>query len=141
MKRYILLLLAIPLFFGCDNDTFSNRNPYIPNYDFAKQFNLNLPSYSQLQFPGNSIYYGGSDAGARGLILFNAGGNNFIAYDGACPNQEISACSTMEESGSVATCPCDGAIYNLFTGRAEGLQYPMKAYRVEVNLPIINVYN
>ena len=139
MKRYILLL-ALPFLIGCEDDGFNNRNPYIPNYDFSKQFNLDLPLYSQLQFPGNSIYYGGSDAGARGLILFNSGGG-YVAYDAACPNQELSDCSTMQVSGSVATCPCDGAVYNLFTGRAEGLQYPMKAYRVDVNLPIITVYN
>ncbi len=141
MKRYLLLLLIIPLLTGCDDDGFNNRNPYIPNYDFSKQFNLDLPQWSQLNFPGNSVYYGGSDAGARGLVIFNAGGNNFIAYDGACPNQELQDCSTMEESGSVAVCPCDGAVYNLFTGQAEGLQYPMKQYRVQVNLPIVTVYN
>ena len=142
MKRYLFLLLMTAFFGACDKDDFNNKNPFIPNYGFSKTFDTNLPGYSPLLYAGNSIYYGGSDAGARGLIIFNAGGeNNYVAYDAACPNQEIADCSTMLASGSIAVCPCDQAEYNLFTGQAPGLEYPMKQYRVQVSGSVITVYN
>lgn len=139
MKRYLVLLLLMPLL-GCDNENFNNRNPYIPSVGFSKSFDMNLPLYSQLQFPGNSVYYGGQDAGVLGIIIFNSG-SGFRAYDGACPNQELSVCSRLQVSGSVATCPCDDAQYNLFTGQAPGLEYPLKPYRVSVSGTVITVYN
>ena len=138
MKKYLLILLITAFFGSCDDDNLNNRNPYIPNYSFSEEINMNLPSYSQLQFPSNAIYYGGG--GARGLIVFNTG-NSYVAYDAACPNQELSSCSTMTINGINAVCPCDSASYSLFTGQSQGLQYPLKQYRVEVNGSILRVYN
>lgn len=140
MKRFLLLLLCGLLFSACENDNFNNRNPYIPSVGFSRSFDLNLPLYSQLQFPGNSYYYGGPDAGVLGIIIFNTG-SGYRAYDGACPNQELSACSQLAVSGGVATCPCDDAQYNLFTGLAPGMEFPLKQYRVTVSGSVITVFN
>jgi|SRR5690606_13805465 len=139
MKRYLLILL-LPLFFSCDDDNFNNRNPYIPSVGFSKSFDMNLPLYSELQYPGNSYHYLGPDAGVRGVIIFNTG-SGFRAYDGACPNQDLSSCSTLNTSGSVAVCPCDDVQYNLFTGLGPGVEYPLKQYRVSVSGTVITVYN
>jgi len=136
MKKYLLIL--IPLLFACDKENFNNRNPYIPNYSFSEVINMSLPSYSQLQFPSNGIYYGGG--GARGLIIFNTG-SGYTAFDAACPNQELGPCSTMQVDGINAVCPCDNAEYSLFTGQSPGMQYPMKQYQVEINGNILTVFN
>ena len=80
------------------------------------------------------------NAGARGIIVFNTGGE-FKAWDGACPNQSLTSCSTLTLSGSNVNCPCGNENYNLFTGQSAGKPYPLKQYRVEINGNIIRVYN
>lgn len=138
MKRLFLILLFAVTLMGCDKENFNNRNPYIPNYGFSILINTNLPSYSQLTFASNAIYY--PNEGALGLIIFNTG-SGYKAYDAACPNQPISSCSTMTINGINAVCGCDDAEYNLFTGQAPNTEYPMKPYRVEVTGDVIRVYN
>ncbi len=127
MKRIIPILILAITSLACDSDRINNRNPYIPNYNFEVIIDMNLPLYSQLQFPSNAVYLG--QGGARGLIVFNTG-SGYAAYDAACPNQNISSCSTLQIDGIMAICPCDDAQYNLFTGESPGLDYPLKRYRV-----------
>lgn len=128
-------------FIGCSDNENSNKNPYIPNHNFSVELNMNLPLYSGLKSPGNGIYYSGPGAGAKGLIIFYTG-STYNAFDAACPNQEISSCSTMTIKGINALCACDNKEYNLFTGQGDGtVTYPMKQYRVEVNDNMIRIYN
>ena len=139
MKKHLILLL-LPLFLSCEKENFSNNNPYLPNYGFTVNINMNLPQYSSLQFPSNAVYISGAGVGVRGIFVFNTGGN-YVAFDAACPNQALSSCSTMTINGINAVCACDNASYNLFTGLATGKQYPMKQYRVEVSGNLLRVYN
>jgi nitrite reductase/ring-hydroxylating ferredoxin subunit len=136
MKK-LLFLLLVPFLFNCNSDSPNNNNPYIPNYGFSTVIDLSLPTNSNLNFAGNGKIIQG---GARGVIVFNTG-SGFTAFDAACPNQALSACSTMTVSGINAVCACDNAKYSLFTGQSPGQQYPMKPYRVEVNGNTIRVYN
>ena len=138
MKKFILILLTFYLIGACEKDNFNNRNPFIPNYGFSETINMNLPSYSQLLYPSNAIYF--PNAGARGVIIFNTG-SGYVAFDAACPNQNISDCSTMLINGIMAVCSCDGAQYNLFTGQSPGQEYPMKQYRVDQNGNVLRIYN
>lgn len=138
MKKIILLLFTICLLCGCEKENFNNRNPYIPNYGFSETINMSLPSYSQLQYPSNAIYY--PNAGARGVIIFNTG-SGYVVFDAACPNQPISDCSTMLINGIMAVCSCDDAEYSLFTGQSPGKEYPMKQYRVTQNGNVLNIFN
>ena len=131
MKKIIVLLLLLPFAFGCDSGSINNRNPNIPNYTVYLQINMNLPGYSNLQFPSNHIV--DYSQGARGIVVFNTG-SGFVAYDLACPNQDFTSCTTaMTISGIEATCDCDDTVYNLFSGQSPGQQYPMKQYRVDIN--------
>jgi nitrite reductase/ring-hydroxylating ferredoxin subunit len=115
---------------GCDKDNFSNNNPYLPNYSFAYNINMSLPQYSSLQFPSNAVYVNAGNTGIRGVFVFNTGGG-YVAFDAACPNQALTSCSTMTLNGINVICPCDNVSYSLFSGQAQGMQYPMKQYRVE----------
>jgi nitrite reductase/ring-hydroxylating ferredoxin subunit len=124
------LLLLITL--GCSKDRVNNNNPYLANLSFSVQVNMNLPLYSNLQFAGNSVKVNEINAGNRGIIVFNTG-SGYVAFDGACPNQELSSCSTLILNSGTATCPCDEAIYSLYNGQAPGKQYPLKQYRAELN--------
>ena len=137
MKKCIVLLVIISAFWGCSNSDFNNKNPYIPSYTFTVDINMNLPAYSNLQYPSNAIYY--SSVGAKGIYIFNTG-SGYNAFDAACPNQAISSCSTMTLKGINVVCPCDDTEYSLFTGQGK-LQYPLKQYRVEVNGNVLRVYN
>ena len=137
MKKILLLFVVIPLFFSCSDSSFDNTNPFVLNYTFTIDINMNLPSYSNLKYVSNAVYYPG--AGARGLIIFNTG-SGYNAFDAACPNQSMSSCSTMTINGINAVCGCDSKEYSLFTGQGT-LQYPMKQYRVQVNGNVLRVYN
>ena len=138
MKKYIFLGLFLSLFFSCSNNDFNNKNPYIPNYTVALDINMSLPAYSKLLYVSNSIYY--PSQGARGIIIFNTG-SGYNAFDAACPNQNLSSCSTMTINGINAICGCDESSYSLFTGLCAGKQYPMKQYLVEVKGNVLHVYN
>ncbi len=70
--------------FSCSDNGFNNKNPYIPNYSFTIDLNLNLPAYSSLQYPSNAIYYSG--LGAKGIFVFNTG-SGYNAFDAACLKQ------------------------------------------------------
>ena len=141
MKKYLFLFL-IPLLLNCSKDSINNNNPYLPNYGFSKTINLNLPQFSQLLYTGNAVYIGDSDTGVRGIFVFNAGSDNYLAYDAACPNQALSSCSTMTISGIKALCSCDNVQYSFFTGQAPDMQYPMKQYRVQKTSETgLRVYN
>ncbi|MBB1192164.1 hypothetical protein DNC80_00565 [Flavobacterium sp. SOK18b] len=137
MKKIHLLFALIPLFFSCSDSGVNNNNPFVPNYTFSMDLNMNLPSYSNLKFVSNAVYV--PNIGARGVIVFNTG-SGYNAFDAACPNQAISTCSTMTINGINAVCGCDNVTYSLFTGQSN-LQYPMKQYRVQVNGDVLRVYN
>ncbi|MGO4820352.1 MULTISPECIES: Rieske (2Fe-2S) protein [unclassified Flavobacterium] len=137
MKKYIFLTLVSMLFISCSNSDFNNKNPYIPNYSFTVDLNMNLPAYSNLKYASNAVFYAG--VGAKGIYVFNTG-SGYNAFDAACPNQVISSCSTMTLKGINVVCPCDDTEYSLFTGQGK-LQYPLKQYRVEVNGNVLRVYN
>ncbi|NUY81513.1 hypothetical protein HUK80_11440 [Flavobacterium sp. MAH-1] len=138
MKRFLPLLLIVFLF-GCDDSNFNNHNPYIANQHFSVDVNLSLPAYNDLNYPGNAAYVGGTTA--RGIYVFCISDGNYTAYDAACPNQAASSCSTLQKQGIVAVCPCDDAEYNFYTGRAPGMEYPMKPYRVQYLGGVVRVYN
>lgn len=139
MKKYFFLLIMIPILFGCTTNNFSNKNPYIPNYSFSFSINMSLPLYSSLLYAGsNPVYY--ASQGVKGIYIFNTG-SGYNAFDAACPNQNLSNCSTMTIKGINTLCTCDNAEYSLYTGLGAGKEYPMKQYRVEVNGNILRVYN
>jgi nitrite reductase/ring-hydroxylating ferredoxin subunit len=129
MKKYMLFAFFV-IFMGCDRENFNNNNPYLPNYSFAYNINMNLPQYSSLQFPSNAVYINAGNTGVRGVFVFNTG-SGYVAFDAACPNQALSNCSTMTLNGINVICPCDNVSYSLFSGQAPGMQYPLKQYRVE----------
>lgn len=143
MKRIFSELFIVLFCLSCEKDTNqTNTNPYLPNYSFDITLNMSFPQYANLQYPSNAVYVNAAGVGVRGVIVFNAGSGNYVAFDAACPNQPLADCSTMTINGINAKCPCDNAEYSLFTGLAAGKQYPMKMYRVQViDATTIKVYN
>jgi nitrite reductase/ring-hydroxylating ferredoxin subunit len=137
MKKSVWIFILFSAFISCSDNGPVNTNPFIPNYTFTVDINMNLPSYSKLLYPSNAVYYAGK--GLKGLIIFNTG-SGYNAFDAACPNQTPSTCSPMTIDGIDAVCSCDNKTYSLFSGQGS-LQYPMKQYRVEVNGNVLRIYN
>ena len=143
-------MIIFPILFGCSTNSPINNNPYLPNYTVNLSIDLNLPLYSGLNYVANAVYI--PNQGVRGIIVFNNSGTTFIAFDAACPNQALSACSTMtfkkldpndplKIDKTTVVCSCDNAEYSLFSGQSKGKQYPLKQYRVELNRNVLRVYN
>lgn len=141
-KKILILLAFFPFIFSCDSGTINYHNPNLPaSYLVNLQLNLSLPQYSNLQFASNHIV--DYSQGIRGIVVFNTG-NNFLAYDLACPNITYLTCTTpMTISGINANCGCDSTTYTLYSGQSTtaGQPYPMKPYRVEVSGGYLYVTN
>lgn len=128
-KKILIVLMFFPFLFACDGGSINYNNPNIPNYPVNLQININLPQYSNLQFPSNHIV--NYSQGARGIVVFNTG-SGYNAFDLACPNQAFNTCtSPMTIDGIDAECSCDNSTYSLFSGQGAGQQYPMKPYQVQ----------
>lgn len=141
MKKYIFLLMAFPLLFSCESDNYRVANRYLPDYNFSIGIDMSLPLYSQLRFTGNPVFVNQAGIGINGIIVMNTGGG-YVAYEASCPNQPLDNCSRLQLDGIIAVCPCDDAEYNLYSSQAEGKEYPLKPYRVEVvSSGYIRVYN
>lgn len=140
MEKNIFLLLIFFVLSGCSTNSPNNNNPYLPNY--AVNVEINLRFYPNLKFMSNAVYIPNQDDPKfPGIIVFNNSGTTYNAFDAACPNQALSACSTMTIKGIMTVCPCDNAEYSLFSGQSKGKTYPMKQYRVEVKGDMLRVYN
>ncbi len=142
MKKYLLLLFTLVFIISCSDDDYNNNNRYLPNYNFTKTIDMQLPEYSPLLFTSNPIYISQAGIGINGIIVMNTG-SGYVAYEASCPNQELSSCSLLDINGIKAVCPCDGMEYNLFTGLPDTqMEYPLKPYRVEIlSQNVIRVYN
>ncbi|MEC7783532.1 MAG: hypothetical protein VYB38_08995 [Bacteroidota bacterium] len=125
---------------SCSSDDNRINNPNVNPISFSVNLNTNLPEYSQLQFPGNSVYVSG--VGIRGIFVINTGAG-IRAWEATDPNHVPNSCSTMTLNGTEATCPCEENTYTLFTGQdtAQELPYTLIEYRVAENGNLINVSN
>lgn len=114
--RFIYPAVLAVLFIACSSDS-AKRNPYLPEYGFRYEINLNLPQYSLLTSTGNPVYIGSSGVGIRGVFVMNIGFDQFMAFEASCPNHPPNACSTLQLTGQTVGCDCEGYEYSLFTGQ------------------------
>ncbi|WP_235996514.1 hypothetical protein [Robertkochia sediminum] len=141
-----LLALAMATV-SCDNSE-TDRNPYLLEPRFSIDLNLNLPQYGSLNIAGNALYVGGNNVGIKGIIVYHQGFGQYVAWEASCPNHVPNDCSTLTIEGGVsADCGCDDFTYSLLNGAMlnefseDGRPYPLLNYRVQVNGPIITVFN
>lgn len=141
MKKLFALFIAVIAISGCSKEERRrNTNPFIPNYNVNIEINLNLPSYSNLRYVSGTKHITDNGAGLNGIIVYNADGNNFKAYEATCPNQIPTTCSVMQIEGLYAVCPCDNVKYSLIDGYGPA-EWPLLAYRVEKRGDILRIYN
>lgn len=117
------------------------RNPFLQEAKFREEINLNLPRYIKLRHSGNAVLV--DNVGLRGIVVAKIG-NNYMAWDRACPSQALSDCSqmTLESDHLSMLCPCTGVKYSLANGLplSETSSYPMLNYQVveDGNLLVIS---
>ena len=91
------------------------RNPFLVDVRFQREFNLSLPLYSSLNYVGGSLLVDG--VGINGVILFNLNGYSFLAWEATCPNHVPESCSKLAIEGVLAVCSCEEFQYSLATGQ------------------------
>ena len=122
---YILLIAG---FISCSNT--DDGNPFLPNIPVSREVNLSNPSNNALLAVGGWVEVSG---GIKGIVVYHASIDNYLAYDLACPHLTPSACTKMiVEDGLNMECTCDNTKFALALGGApqSGTQYPAKQYRV-----------
>lgn len=142
MKHFFALFLLIFTFLGCSSDDDLRRNPYLPHLNFSVNFDLSLPEYNQLNFPGNKFVT--RNYGINGIVIFNLNNDQYMAFELTDPNHVPQACSALIVEGTEAVCSCgDGNKYTIITGQriaGEG-EYSLKPYRVERVGNVLRVSN
>jgi nitrite reductase/ring-hydroxylating ferredoxin subunit len=140
MKK-LLLTLILFAFWACPSDDVYTRNPYIQQTNFSYDINMNLPTYSNLQFASNYVII--DHIGVNGVIVFNTG-SGYVAYERSCANHNLQSCSVLTLSGLEATCQCTDAIrYSIFTGQiiAGTGDYGLVPYHVQQSGDVLRVSN
>lgn len=141
--RSIILLVLV---FSCSKDR-TNRNPYLQEIGFRFDLNLSLPLYSPLTNPGTAIEITNQSIGTKGIIVVNAGFDQFRAFEASCPNHAPNDCSTMDLNGQVVTCSCEDYQYSAITGQQlnrpdDGKRYyDMLEYRTSFSGNVVVVSN
>ena len=109
-----IILLVIVLIFSCEDGNV-NFNPYIPNINFDKTINLDLPLYDDVKFSSGSVELSG--IGVCGVVIFNFNGD-ILAWEQCPPNHSVnSSCSKLNISGVQLSCDCTQNLYSLATGQ------------------------
>lgn len=142
LRMVVTLVLAAVVLTACDNDDRNPNNPYLVSPMINLQLNLNLPEYSPLNFPGNSIII--TSQGIRGIVIYNIDNSMYAAFELSDPNHIPNDCSRMDVEGIEATCLCDdGNRYNIITGQhfTQPDMYPMQRYRANREGNVIFVTN
>ena len=124
-------LIVFILFFGllsCSNT--DDPNTILPNFPVNEEVNLNNPSNNALLAVGGWVEILG---GIKGIVVYHASIDNYLAYDLACPHLQPSACTKMiNEDGLTMKCTCDDTKFALALGGApqSGTQFAARQYRV-----------
>ena len=114
ITAFCLLQLSFLSVYNCAENPI-DRNPYLVDIRFQREFNLSLPLYSNLNYVGGSLLI--EDAGINGIILFNSNGSSFLAWEATCPNHLPKSCSKLGIEGVLAVSSCESFQYSLATGQ------------------------
>jgi Rieske Fe-S protein len=126
---------------GCKDD-YESTVPYVP-----VDFNLNPTNLIELNIAGGSVYL--KNLGHGGIIVFRDltdDPNPFLAYDATCTYDLSPSCKVVVEEGSgLATCPCCGSQFVLFSASGSVTKgpatEPLKQYHTSFSGGLINIRN
>lgn len=134
MKKLLVFIFAFTLF-ACSNS--DDGNTFLPNVPVDETVYLN--THAELQIAGGSTTVPG---GIKGIIVYNYDGNQFLAWEAACPHMTPSSCSKMIVQGVMMVCPCDDSKFSILDGSPQsGTQYSARQYRVVKQGSVLYITN
>ena len=92
--------------------------------------NLNYPQFQRLKLDGGFVYL---DGGLKGIILYRANENSYLAYDRACPNNPNGEIVQADISTLFMIDHACHSSFNFSDGQPTGgpAQRPLVQYRVD----------
>lgn len=160
VKRSLLVCTVAFFMLSCAKSNVE-RNPFLGEIRFSFTINTDLPAYNALKYPQNTVYV--PNIGIKGVFVTSLGNNRFVAWEAACPNQNVSSCDrlrcatksgenfiTCESSDTKAyifvICPCDNTVYSLVNGNIISTDsskqlYPLLNYNVSVAGATLTISN
>ena len=138
MKLALYILCTLLIFSTCNT-----KDDYIQDCYVNINIDLNLPEFSYLQSPGNSIFIEG---GCAGIIIYHGVGDHYKAYDRNCSYEPSLSCSKIDTvDAGIAYCGCCTSAFSL-SNNGNALNspalLPLKAYNWSLgNNNIIRIFN
>lgn len=137
MMKKIGFIICFSLFINCSDTT--NLTNCIRSFNVSVNADLNNPSLINAQTPGG---FADIPGGNKGILLFNKNGNDFVAFDKLCPQNNCT--SPMIFENRLLKCSCDESTYSVDFGGApqtDGFECPAIEYRVTRNGSTIRISN
>jgi nitrite reductase/ring-hydroxylating ferredoxin subunit len=135
---FLLSSLLIFSFPSCKKDQQTVEIPYFPvNFSIV----LANPQFNRLNAPGGYVYVTG---GSKGIIIYRAGAEQFIALDRHCPYRVDENCRVMVNATQVvAADSCCGSEFVLTDGSViKGPStFSLQRYQTEFDGSVLRVYN
>ena len=138
MKKLTYTLIISILFLSCNS-----KDDFIQDVYVNETIPLNLPEYSEILIPGNSIFV---DGGVEGIIIYHGVGTTYKIYDRNCSYEPSLSCSHIDSVNSgIAYCGCCPSVFDINnTGEpinAPAL-LPLKQYNWSLdNNNILRIFN
>jgi nitrite reductase/ring-hydroxylating ferredoxin subunit len=137
--KLLTILFASILLSSCkknkDGDT---TIPYVPVNTIVQ---LNLPQFANLNSVGGTSIITG---GYKGIVIYNKGTNEFVAYDLACPYDPTTDGTTLkvDTSGITTVDTHCGSKFNLYDGSITHgpATRPMKPYQCDFSTGNNTIY-
>jgi hypothetical protein len=102
--------------------------------------NLNYPQYQKLKLDGGFIYMQG---GLKGLILYRANENSYLAFERACPYHPGAGCAIVSVDASTLFMidRCCNSSFNFSDGYPTGgpAERPLIQYRVDQEANVLKI--
>ncbi|PQJ79670.1 phosphoribosylaminoimidazole carboxylase [Polaribacter porphyrae] len=136
IKKILFFGLTILLFSCSSNENLANCIRTLP---LNLNTDLNNPQLINAQTPGGHADING---GTKGILLFNKNGNDFVAFDKLCPNNDCDNAMIFENR--LLKCTCDESTYSVDFGGApqtDNAQCPAIQYQVFRNGTAIRITN
>jgi len=101
--------------------------------------NLNYPQYQKLKLDGGFVYLDGG--GLKGIILYRANENSFLAFDRACPHNPNSEVVQVDMSSLFMVDNTCHSSFNFSDGQPTGgpAQRPLVQYRVDQEGTVLKI--
>ncbi len=133
-----MLLAGLMIAGACKKNKDNIPDVYVDEYIYLSQ-----PANVNLNAIGGFIYI--ANAGARGIILYRKGLNEFVALDRNCTFDPQQACATVtvDNTNFFAADSCCGSKFQISNGQVVNgpASMPLKAYQTEFDGNVVHIYN